>query len=115
MPSYKPVKATGQVPDDYPDVFLDCRVDRHSWVRPHIIDPNHAVPFGYGVYRECWKCHAMWIRSYNRTLTAKIYERRVYPPGYLMRGFRSQQIQYVRLMIEREGTAFINPDNYLSE
>lgn len=64
------------------------------------------------MYRECFNCGAMWIRSYNRSMTLKIYERRVYPPDYLLRNVgyadtRPKQIQYVRLMIEREGTPYV--------
>lgn len=115
MARYKPTRVTSEIPDDYADRFLDCRVDRHAWWRMNVMDPNMNVPYGYGVYRQCNKCGAIWIRAYNRQMTAKIYERRIYPPGYLLRGVgyadtRPKQIQYVRLMIERENTAYVDPD-----
>lgn len=108
----EPVKVYHQIPDDYPDEFLDCRVDRHSWVRAKLMDPWLAVPYGWPVYRECSKCGAFWARSYNRSMTEKMYERRVYPPGYLLKGVgyadtRPKQIQYVRMLIEREDTQYI--------
>lgn len=115
MPKNRPTRVYHRIPDDYPDEFIDCRVDRHAWSRPDVIDPHLNVPYGYGVYRECVTCGSMWIRSYNRTLTQKIYERRVYPPGYLLRNVgyadtRPKQIEYVRLMIERENTPYVEPD-----
>jgi hypothetical protein len=112
MPTKKPTRVYHQIPEDYPDEYLNCRVDRHSWERPDVIDPHLNVPYGYPVYRECFNCGALWIRSYNRSMTLKIYERRVYPPDYLLRNVgyadtRPKQIQYVRLMIEREGTPYV--------
>lgn len=97
--------------EEYPDEYLDCRVDRHSWRRPRVVDPYLAVPWGWPVYRECAKCGAFWSRSYNRMMTAKVYERRVYPADYLIRGHgpntTQRNLAFVREVIEREGTIYI--------
>jgi hypothetical protein len=116
MARSSPKRVYHEIPDNYPDRFLDCRVDRHAWIRPQLIEPGLQVPYGWPVYRECQKCGAFWARAYNRMLTEKIYERRLYPEGYLLKGVgmadtRPKHIQYVRLMIERENTEFIFPNN----
>jgi hypothetical protein len=101
--------------ENYPDEYIDCRVDRHSWVRPKLIDPWLAVPFGWPVYRECSRCGAFWARSYNRMMTQKIYERRTYPVGYLLKGVghntKQRGLVFVRELIEREGTIYIDGDS----
>jgi hypothetical protein len=114
--SDKPTRVQGQIPNDYPDDFLDCRVDRHSWERPRIMDPWMRVPYGWPVYRECSKCGAFWARAYNRDLTRKVFERRYYAPGYVLRNVggmsgRPRTIQYLRLLIQRENTVYIDPDD----
>jgi hypothetical protein len=116
-PKPKPseIKSYREILEDYPDKYVDCRVDRHSWVRVKIMDPWLNVPFGYGVYRECSKCGAFWARSYNQSMTLKVYERRVYPPGYLLTGVghttKQRTLAFVREMIEREGTEYVNGDS----
>lgn len=108
------IKSYAEILEDYPDDFIDCRIDRHSWVRAKIMDPWLAVPYGWPVYRVCSKCGAFWARSYNRSLTEKWYERRVYPPGYLLKGVgpnsKQRSLAFLREMIEREGTEYVEGD-----
>lgn len=100
---------------DYPDEFLDCRVDRHSWTKPRVIDPWLRIPYGWPVYRECSKCGAFWARAYNRSMTQKWWERRTYPVGYLLKGVgyntKQRGLIFVRELIEREGTEYVDGDS----
>ena len=110
-----PARTYSEQIEGYPDQFLDCRVDRHSWKRARTpIDPWFLVPYGWPVYRECTKCGAFWSRAYNRSLTAKWWERRFYPPGYLLKGVGHSTVQrnlaFIREMIEREGTEYVDGD-----
>jgi hypothetical protein len=115
VPKENDIKSYNEILEEYPDEYLDCRVDRHAWMRPKLIDPWLAVPYGWPVYRECSSCGAFWARSYNRMMTEKIYERRVYPPGYLLKGVghntKKRGLQFVRELIEREGTIYIDGDS----
>lgn len=102
--------------EEYPDEYIDCRVDRHSWVRAKIVDPWLRAPYGWPVYRECTKCGAFWARGYNRTLTEKIYERRAYPPGYLLKGVgwstKQRTLAFLREMIERENVEYVEEQQW---
>ena len=115
MSKPQPIKSYDEILEDYPEEYLDCRVDRHSWVRVRVVDPWYQAPYGWPMYRECDKCGALWIRSWNRNFTAKWYERRVYPPGYLLKGVGHNNKQrgyaFVRELIEREGTVYIDGDS----
>jgi hypothetical protein len=115
VPKNQPVKPLQEQLYEYPDEYLDCRVDRHSWVRPTVIDPWLRVPYGWPLYRECAKCGAFWARAYNRSMTNKWFERRTYPPGYLLRGVGHNTTQrglmFIREIIEREETEYVDPDD----
>ena len=114
MPTPKPVRTYAEQIEDYPDDYLDCRVDRHSWIRVKVVDPFFRIPYGWPVYRECAKCGAIWSRGYNRSLTNKWFERRYYPPGYLLKGVghstAQRNLAFIRELIERDGTDYVDPD-----
>lgn len=110
--------ATGEgfIPDEYK--YVDCRLDRHSWHRPDIIEPRVRPDYGYPVYRKCPLCGSWWVRAYDLDQRTLVSNRRWYPEQldkaaepYLLPG-TGFNVEYkkawmTRRLIEREGSKFI--------
>jgi 1,2-phenylacetyl-CoA epoxidase PaaB subunit len=104
------------IPSDYPDEYLDCRVERHAWRRCAPFDAG--VPWGWPLYRKCANCPCRIAQSFNR-LGEKIWEKRIYPEDqgltpYQLKGAgrpdeRPTLAEYRQLYFRRREAEWIEP------